>query len=1257
MDGASHVPPALREPRRFDGTLGEDVQLWLEHLEKVKHLNGWDANTTLMIVEEYIGDAVRFAWAEYKMVNDVVKPSLVKFQEFIKATYMNKPRKAYLIKRLAARKKQINETFYDYVSNIAAMCLEIDQKMEVVDIAESVASGIVEPALTRFRAREVKSIRDLFEIASTLDSDGKPMGQREHQQQKGEKDNASKQNTHQMETRSKGKVKSRCHFCNKVGHYERECRLKKKEEKTSDKKTSEKRASDKINQVGDEFFWVDASLGDAGTSCRMLVDTGASFTILDKRSAVLLPEIMKVDASANLLGGNSLKIDGLCKVDIKVCGQSHVVEARICETDYNILGQDWLVAAKATINVKDKRLEFTASVTKEEVTSLLKKLELDGKYPPAAHGIKPITLNVREGAKPVVKKPYALPYAQRKHIETEIKAMLADGIVEASNSEWRSPIFTVPKGENGYRIVTDFRAVNQILEPEHYPLPNATELLTFINGARYFSKIDLAAAFNQLKLAAESRKYTAFTVPTLGHFHFKRLPFGIASAPAVMQKSIETALGGSLYTRAVVYIDDILVFSKTLSEHYEDVKCVLQALEAHGFRIRGEKSQLCVNETEYLGHVVSASGIRPLRSNVKPIEEFPKPATVKQLRRFLGLCAYYARYIKNYAERTEPLNKLLRRNQEFVWNENCHTSFMELKQELGRLPTLHPPDFNVPFCLTTDASDVGLGAVLSQWIGDQERVIAYASKALSPTERRYSATDKEALGVMFGLEHFKFYVLGHKVKVITDHQALTKFLMQNEPTARNSRWIERIMRYDMEIVHRAGRLIPHVDALSRAPIIAFVEGGAPMDLEQRKDKVLSEVMQWMESKELSSDSSDEVKLLIEKQGHMFVMHDNKLFLNVTERHGNRYLLVVPELMKKMIFDKCHQAGGHPGFKKTLYRIKERFWWKGMAAEVKKWTKICKTCQMVKPPNKAQAAPMTMQTAEGVFSRLNVDFHGPFKPTKSGNRYVFTMSDHFSRFVLLTPVSDQTAETAAEVIVSKFVSVHGVPGMIVSDNGPAFSGGVWKGVCNRLGIVEKHSLPYRPETNGQVERVHRTLDTMLKTMLKKKSEWDSLLPLIQLAMNTQVHDTLGCTPYELVYGRKGKLPMDIELGTHVEDTAVNQNDKIGYLESLQARMKIMHETAKNFALNKQMCQKNSFDARHDTVEYQEGEKVLIDIRAKGKKIKKLGQRYDGPYTIFEKLSNANYIVVGQGKRFKANAGHMKKFHEETPEPLIYVDVSY
>ena len=421
--------------------------------------------------------------------------------------------------------------------------------------------------------------------------------------------------------------------------------------------------------------------------------------------------------------------------------------------------------------------------------------------------------------KPIKKRPYRTPVQYRQWMKEEIDRMLKAGIIEESQSPWGIPVTIVPKkspdGKLIPRFCVDARPINAITKRDAFPLPRIDDILTLMESKpRWFSTLDLFSGYNQIKMTPRAKERCSI-VTEFGQFSYNRMTFGLADAQATFQRAIMQALEPLIGKCVYVYVDDICIYTRTFEGHMRALRQVNKLLRENGFFLKAKKCMIAAHEAEVLGHKISAEGIHTTPKITKAVREFPKPKNRTELRSFLGLVGYYRTFIPGFSKIAKPLNDLLRKDTHFCWKDEQKEAFDILKEKLVSAPILRRPDTQEPFILYTDASSFGLGAILSQKQDGKEVVIAYASHGTNPAQRKYGATQLEALAVIWAVKHFRHYLIGRPFTLVTDHQALKWLVKIDNPSGLFARWIARLSEYEIEIVYRPGKKNQNVDALSR----------------------------------------------------------------------------------------------------------------------------------------------------------------------------------------------------------------------------------------------------------------------------------------------------------------------------------------------------------------------------------------------------------------------------------------------------------
>lgn len=719
--------------------------------------------------------------------------------------------------------------------------------------------------------------------------------------------------------------------------------------------------------------------------------------------------------------------------------------------------------------------------------------------------------------RPVYQKQYQFSPTIKKQIEKEIDVMLENDVIEPSISPWCSPVLLVkkPNGEN--RLCLDSRQLNKITKRDTYPLPRVTTIIDNLRSAKYLSTLDLKSAFWQIPLENTSKEKTTFAVPGRGLFQFKVMPFGLVNASQTQQRLMDI-LFQAHNDKVWAYLDDIIISTSTFEEHLEVLRLVMAILKEANLSINVEKCKFARASLKFLGYIVDREGLRTDPEKVTAILNFPRPKSFTELKRFIGLASWYRRFVQNFAVIAAPLHNLTKGNKKtkFVWSLAAEQAFLNLKTLLTSAPVVSCPDYNKPFTIQCDASNEGIGAVLCQKTDDSDQPVAYLSRKLNDCEKRYSASEKELLSVVYAVEKFRPYIDGVHFTVITDHKALVWLHKMKDPHGRLARWAMKLQQFSFDIAHRPGKLNVVPDALSRAVDINLLESNFIKILEKHKDAwYLNKV------KQVIGNSNKNTKWAVFK---------NLLFRKVKLKQypGDtcEWKLFIPDKLKSDVLKKSHDdiKAGHLGMRKTYYRIKKEFFWFNMLRDVKQYVKNCETCAKYKV---SQQHPFGLMGQHRDVSQpwqvISLDLMGPFPRSKTGNTMLLVISCWFSKFVLLFPLRTGKADKICE-IVERHILLFGAPKAIICDNGKQFESQMFKEVTTKYQSKLWYTPLYHPQSNP-TERVNRVVGTLIaaNSSVKKHNEWDVHLQGIAHSINTAVHETTGYTPSYLFFGREVSIP--------------------------------------------------------------------------------------------------------------------------------------
>ena len=851
-----------------------------------------------------------------------------------------------------------------------------------------------------------------------------------------------------------------------------------------------------------------------------------------------------------------------------------------------------------------------------------------------------------QGITPIKQKMYRTNPIEDEVINREVNQMLENGIIRKSKSPWASPVVLIPKPDGSIRFCIDYRKLNAKTKKDVYPLPNITDTIESVRGKKYFTSIDLAAGYWQVEVEEDDKEKTAF-ICKQGLFEFNIMPFGLSNAPSTFQRMMDEVIRECDVEMIRDYIDDILVASETFEEHIEDLRKLFEVLRKKHLKMKLSKCGFCENSIIYLGHKISKDGIEMNNVKVEAIQRLTPPKDIPTLRSFLGMTSYYRRFIKDYAKIADPLTQLLRKGNVYRWNDRCQESFDMLKKKLMEAPILRYPDWKKDFKLETDASDVGLGAILSQKDErDQDVVIAYASRSLSGAERKYATTEKECLAIVWAIGHFRHYLFGRRFHIVTDHAALTWLMTAVHKNNRLSRWSLKLQGYDFEISHRKGKLHTNVDTLSRMDMVAVTRECEELKSAQRRDDELGKLIRYLEKKELPEEEEIKGKVIAEATQYSLIdgilMSEFATF-RMIRRQKVEPRIVIPSEWKDRMLKEHHDdiLAGHLGVKRTYGKLALKYYWKGMYEDVRKWVLSCDKCAQRKGSLQSKLGLTNTIIVGRPFEIVAMDVMGPLKTTWNGNKYILVFADYFTKWVEIKALKKIDGEIVARTFVQDIICRHGAPKRILSDRGDEFLNQVMDQVVKLLSIRRSTTSAYHPQTNGQVERFNRTLEDMLAIFVDKhQKNWDELLPYLTFAYRTTPHEMTGETPFYLMHGRDPNLPDDLEVLQEAMDIEEYRKELNERLEEIDARVQEYGKKIKEQHVKK-------LNRNRKSAEFKTQEQVWLNVKEWKKKGKsqKLMMKWEGPYRIEKYLTDVDVqLKDSTGKLVKSpiHVSRLKKF---------------
>jgi transposase InsO family protein len=813
--------------------------------------------------------------------------------------------------------------------------------------------------------------------------------------------------------------------------------------------------------------------------------------------------------------------------------------------------------------------------------------------------------------------------ALRKYIDE----YTAKGFIRESKSPAGYPVFYIPKPDGGLRLCVDYRHLNEITVKNATTLPLIQELRDRLQGAKYFTKFDVPLAFHRIRIKEGDEWKTAFRT-RLGHYEYLVMSFGLTNAPATLQAYMNNVLRKYLDIFVTVYMDDILVYSRTMEEHVEHVRKVLTLLKKYNLRLKPSKSEFHKERISFVGCIVTSQGIEVDPEKVAHVKDWPVPGSVKDVQTFHGFANYYRQFIGLFSKIATPITKLMNKTMVFEWTEDAQKAFEILKEKLVTTPVLQLFDSKKPSIVETDASNYAIGAVHSQ-PGDDGRMrpVAFFSRKLISAETRYSTSDQELLAIVDALKHWRHYLEGsvEKIKVYSDHMNLRNFTTTKELNKRQLRWSEELSSFHFEIIHRKGKENGNADALSRRPDYQDSEKEVINHtlLKEENGVLVHQVAKLQAPTQGMEEIKDAQKKDTTMQNLWNEGKDNPDFKTNNGLHLYKGLVYLPTSLQTAWVESHHTPPlqGHARPEEVLERLRRTYYFPHMRQKVYTQIRKCDLCRRAKyerhqphgllQTNKAPTTPWEVVT---------MDFVGPLPPSQGSDGEVFenimVVVCRLTKYAIYTPLPRKyDTKYLVKVFTRDVIARHGIPQRIISDRDKLFTSHFWEEVCEMLNITRSLSTAYHPQSDGQTERTNQTMEQYLRLYVDDNQEnWSSLLPQAMLAYNATKQETIGMSPFYANFGREPRL--DVVSGDLLPTAAVElASGMVDLHQQLQSDLTFLNNRMAYYANKK----------RIEGPILREGDKVYL--WRKNIKTKRPNNKLDflklGPYVVKSKKGPVNY----------------------------------
>uniref|UniRef100_A0A8R1IV69 Reverse transcriptase n=1 Tax=Caenorhabditis japonica TaxID=281687 RepID=A0A8R1IV69_CAEJA len=916
----------------------------------------------------------------------------------------------------------------------------------------------------------------------------------------------------QMHWHSDCKVQSLpfCKSCNKTGHRTSAC-YRRKTTHVSNAIFIAHTSAEKQNRI-----YTNVQIN--GKSIKMQLDTGAEATLLNVKDWERLnkPQLSPTTINLRTATNAQIKVKGQFNCNFVLNGHHGSGHCHVTDTA-TLLGMDWIAQDSQLYKLLQGSINTVMKVAPEASTACRQTLEtsLRASFPAVFEaGLgrctkARATLHLKENASPAFRKARPVAYAVLPKVAHEVKRLVDQGVYTATDySDFAAPVVVVDKKDGTIRLCGDYSTgLNDALETHQHPLPTAEDIFTTLNGGKYFTQIDLAEAYLQIEVEEQCKKL--LTINThLGLFYPNRLPFGVKTAPAIFQQIIDTMISG--LEGVAAYMDDLVICGSTIEEHNARLHKLFKRIEEFGLRVKPAKCSFLQPEIKFLGFIISQHGRRPGPAKIAAIDQMPAPTDISQLRSFLGMVQFYGSFVKDLQNFRGPLDTLTKKDVIFQWTKNCQSAFDNIKSVLKSQLLLTHYDPRLPIIVAADASNYGIGAVITHRFPDgSEKAIFHASRTLTAAQKGYSQIEKEALGLIFAVQKFHRYIHGRKFTLRTDHKPLVAIFGSKKgipiySSSRLQRWAIILLNYDFNIEYINTASFGQADALSRL----IASNAQSLETEER---VIAHV---------------EAEVNAEHRGIVEALPVNSTAIRRATMSDRQTSAVMNTKLRLLSVDGQGHRANRPH---------------------------CTDCQAAaKNPVKTTLEPWPATSSP--FERVHIDYAGPINDT-----YYLVVIDAYSKWPEILPTKSITT-TATITLLNPIFARYGNPRTLVSDNGTQFTSSEFTKFCTSRGIRHLRSPPFHPQSNGQAERFVDTFKRALRKLRRERTTQDALQTFLMSYRSTPCTSSPNqLSPAENFIGRKMYTVLDLMIPTHPgaqpENTTALEKMKNQFNRHHGARMKV------------------------------------------------------------------------------------------------------